>query len=333
MIRQLLSITADSSKQESRMEQGFNIPFLAPQIHSLFSPVRRLSSSRKGDLYSLGFDNKFQDCWILMYPSAGKEWLYACVHSTVVSYCLNSLRERTTGFQYGYGGLFCSMKEHLCDTRYPATYLSLFEFIPGESLEAAIDTIQRTELLRLLLQISHILALAQREYRFRHNRLYARNIILRREPSTKKRSFGSYSFTSNIQPSIIDYSMSMIFHSTHQEWISPKEYSTYPIDKAETDIPMWDIIVLLHSLMYQCYQRRGHLDGSLLTLITQLFHWIQNELSSTNVSLIEDVIKVEQFPYAEILELPSFSYSAHLVEVLSSVKLENWMRYIASLLT
>ncbi len=333
MTKQLLQVMADSSKDRHSID-SFNIPFLAPQLRSLFSPVRRVAASRLRDIYSIGFDNQLKDCFILKYPSSLREGLYSTLHETVISYRLNTLRNRTTGFQYGLGGFFCSLKENLCDSRYPATFLGMYEYVPGDSLEHAIETLSRTELLQLLLQIGNLLLLATREQKFRHNRLFARNVILRKQ-SEKKLSMGSYKFTSSIQPVLVDFSHSILYVEDSQKWVSPEFGEKHPIELAQTEAPMWDIYVLLHSLMVRCYTLRSVGEKTLrstdhLTVIGQILRWIQTQM--TSVFLLEDLVKIQQFPYAEVQEWPEVGRRTDLVEEIAKIKVEDWMKYLVSLL-
>ncbi len=342
MVKQLLQITADGLKEESKQEalsrrriispqeSGFNIPFMAPQLHTLFSPIRRLASSRLRDIYSMGFDGTLRDCFVLKYPTSLQEGLYSSVHETVISYRTNILRAKTTAFQYGLGGFFCSMKENLCDSRYPATFLSIYEFIPGDTLEKALETLNRSELLQILLQIGNALLIGNRELRFRHNRLVCRNIILKKQ-AEKKMSVGIYKFTTTLQPVLTDFSHSILFHESSNEWIIPSyinDKKRYPVDIAKTDIPGWDLYLLLHSIMYVCYMTKltEH-----LTLISQILRWMQTQMKT--VFLLEDLVKLQQFPYAEISEIPDVSKRTDLVDDLSHLKIDDWMKYIVSLLS
>ena len=324
IVKQLLQVMSDTSKDRS--EIGFNIPFLSPQLHTLFSPIRRLASSRLRDIDSLGFDNQLKDCFVLKYPSTIKEGLYSSVHETVVSYQLNALRSKTNGFQYGFGGFFCSMKERLCDTKYPATFLGMYEYVTGKTLESSLDTLNRTEFLHLLLRVGNVLLIGSRDTKFRHNRLMSRNIILCEGPE-KKMTVGTYRFSSTLHPVFTDFSHSVVYHEKQSKWITPTFATEYPIDNAEVEAPMWDVYVLLHSLMMRCYMYKL---SSHLTLVSQLLRWLQSQMKS--VFLLEDLVKVQQFPYAEIQEFPDVSRRKDVVEEMAVVKVEDWMKYMVSLI-
>ena len=329
MVKQLLQITADGSRQRvASQEVGFNIPFMAPQLHTLFSPIRRLASSRLRDIYSIGFDGALRDCFILKYPTSLQEGLYSSIHEMVVSYSTNALREKTMSFQYGLGGFFCSMKDNLCDSRYPATFLSVYEFIPGETLEQMIESLNRTEVLHVLLQIGNSLLIGRRELRFRHNRLLCRNVILRKQIE-KKMSIGSYKFTTTLQPALTDFSHSAIFHDSSKQWVLPTYLKqAYPVDLVDGDIPGWDLYLLLHSMMYTCYMAKltEH-----LSLVSEILRWMQTQMKT--VFLLDDLVKLQQFPYAEIQEIPDIAKRKDLVEDLSRITIEDWMTYLVSLLT
>jgi len=337
VVKQLLQVMSDTSKERSEInssyqltegrQDAFNIPFLAPQLHTLFSPIRRVASSRLRDIYSLGFDNQLKDCFILKYPTTDKEGLYSSVHETVTSYQLNILRSRTTGFQYGFGGFFCSMKEHLCDSKYPATFIGMYEYVPGKTLESSLDSITRIEFLHLLLQVGNVLLIGSREAKFRHNRLMSRNIILR-EGAEKKMTVGTYRFSSTLHPVLTDFSHSIVYHTKQSKWITPSFANAFPIDNAEVNAPMWDVYVLLHSLMVRSYlyKLQAH-----LTLVSQILRWIQSQMKS--VFLLEDLVKIQQFPYAEVQEFPEVARRKDLVDEIANVKVEDWMKYLVSLIS
>ena len=337
IVKQLLQVMSDTSKDRREIgkayqstnghQDNFNIPFLSPQLHTLFSPIRRLASSRLRDIYSLGFVNQLKDCFVLKYPSTIKEGLYSSVHETVVSYQLNSLRSKTNGFQYGFGGFFCSMKERLCDSKYPATFMGMYEYVPGKTLESSLETLNRTEFLHLLLRIGNVLLIGSRDTKFRHNRLMSRNIILCEGPE-KKMTVGTYRFSSTLHPVFTDFSHSVVYHEKQSKWITPTFATEYPIDNAEIEAPMWDVYVLLHSLMMRCYLCKL---SSHLTLVSQLLRWLQSQMKS--VFLLEDLVKVQQFPYAEIQEFPDVSRRKDVVEEMAVVKVEDWMKYMASLIS
>jgi hypothetical protein len=335
IVKQLLQVMSDTSKERSETpirgksvedrHDVFNIPFLAPRLHTLFSPIRRLASSRLRDIYSIGFDNQLKDCFVLKYPSTVKEGLFSSVHETVVSYQLNTLRSKTIGFQYGFGGFFCSMKEHLCDSKYPATFIGIYEYIQGKTLEKSLDSLSRTEFLHLLLQVGNVLRIGSRETKFRHNRLMSRNIILCEGPE-KKMTVGAYRFSSTLQPVLTDFSHSIVFHAKQSKWITPSFATNFPIDHAEIEAPMWDIYVLLHSLMVRSYlcKLQSH-----LTLVSQILRWIQTQMKS--VFLLEDLVKIQQFPYAEVQEFPDIARRKDIVEEFEKVTVEDWMKHIVSL--
>ena len=324
IVKQLLQVISDTSKDR---QDNFNIPFLSPQLHTLFSPIRRLASSRLRDIYSLGFDNQLKDCFVLKYPSTIKEGLYSSVHETVVSYQLNALRSKTNGFQYGFGGFFCSMKERLCDSKYPATFLGMYEYVTGKTLESSLDTLNRTEFLHLLLRVGNVLLIGSRDTKFRHNRLMSRNIILC-EGAEKKMTVGTYRFSSTLHPVFTDFSHSVVYHEKQSKWITPTFATEYPIDNAEVEAPMWDVYVLLHSLMTRCYLCKL---SSHLTLVSQLLRWLQSQMKS--VFLLEDLVKIQQFPYTEIQEFPEVSSRKDVVEEMSVIKVEDWMKYMVSLIS
>jgi hypothetical protein len=325
IIKQLLQVMSDTTKNRKE-ENEFNIPFLSPYLHTLFSPIRRLASSRLRDVYSLGFNQQLKDCFILKYPSTIKEGLFSSIHETVVSYQLNSLRSKINGFQYGFGGFFCSMKERLCDSNYPASFLGIYEYISGKTLEFSLDSLSSTEFLHLLLQIGNLLLISSQDTKFRHNRLMSRNIIIR-EGSEKKMSIGTYRFSSTLHPVITDYSHSIIYHTNQSKWITPSFATAFPIDNAEVEAPMWDIYVLLHSLMVRSYlyKLQPH-----LSIVSQLLRWIQSQMKT--VFLLEDLVKIQQFLYAEVQEYPEVASRKDVVDEIANLKVTDWMQHVVSLL-
>jgi hypothetical protein len=218
------------------------------------------------------------------------------------------------------------MKEHLCDSKYPATFIGMYEYVPGKTLESSLDSITRIEFLHLLLQVGNVLLIGSRETKFRHNRLMSRNIILR-EGAEKKMTVGTYRFSSTLHPVLTDFSHSIVYHTKQSKWITPSFANAFPIDNAEVSAPMWDVYVLFHSLMVRSYlyKLQAH-----LTLVSQILRWIQSQMKS--VFLLEDLVKIQQFPYAEVQEFPEVARRKDLVDEIANVKVEDWMKYLVSLL-
>jgi hypothetical protein len=218
------------------------------------------------------------------------------------------------------------MKEHLCDSKYPATFIGMYEYVQGKTLESSLDALNRTEFLHLLLQVGNVLLVGSRETQFRHNRLMSRNVILHEGPE-KKMTVGTYRFSSTFHPVLTDFSHSIVYHSKQSKWITPSFSQSFPIDNAEVEAPMWDVYVLLHSLMVRSYI--GKLKPH-LTLVSELLRWMQTQMKS--VFLLEDLVKIQQFPYAEVQEFPEVARRKDLVDEITNVKVEDWMKYTVSLI-
>ena len=51
-----------------------------------------------------------------------------------------------------------------------------------------------------------------------------------------------------------------------------------------------------------------------------------------SVFLLEDLVKIQQFPYAEVQEFPEVARRKDVVDEIANVKVEDWMKYLVSLL-
>ena len=226
------------------------------KFKEVFGKLKQISKGSYGITYKLNYYD-IADVFIIKCPLKDSLKDQETMHETNIGNHLNTLRKKTSGFMYSFGGFYCGIPttfSTICQSTKPenVSFLSIYEYVPSMTLGSYLSSIKldSKEAIKILLLILRNIDIAQTEYKFIHNDLHSNNVLLsERDVSQKIKIKGlksSIEINTNFEPVIIDFGMSRI-NVNNVDIISP---SVAKMFKSKKYIKTFDIYRLMSDLIF-----------------------------------------------------------------------------------
>lgn len=246
-----------------------------------FTPLNKISEGTFGATYLCGL-KKIKDAIVLKVPKSGIDPF----HEIVIGMVLNDIRSTTFGFNYCLGGFYCGSNElellqkvpnskfpmqiDLCQddvftSRSEQHIFSLWEFIPVQQSEFVVSPFILLDFQLNFWYLLHSLSLAQDKFKFMHNDLHCKNILLRKNLYTSNdisvhmtQPSPKYGYMKTIPlktiPMIIDFGRSNLEFQNNsicsmEEFLNDQYFKQFNSVTCNTFNPFYDILLFTFSLL------------------------------------------------------------------------------------
>ena len=295
------------------------IYFMLPNIQKIFTPLKRISSNSYGDIYSSGYKDKIENCFLIKCPIGYNRYIQPTFHEAVIGFQLNECRKYTSGFLYSYGGFFSICPSKFCKEKSDQNFISVFEYPKGNTLYESISLLSIKDFKEIILMILNILSIGYKELQFRHNNCIASSIILRKGNNINH-TIDNKTFSSTWHPTFINYESSVLY--VKNEWVIPlllKEDKSGIISfcHLKENLPLWDIFCLIQSISICVYNSKLNEHWKCLSPILDWFS-SESKKFNCNDTLMHDLDLLKEDNSINYDKLPSCTNDPIIIPFLKS---------------